>query len=105
MIGPVFKKKSVCEGYSKCLQQMLSLIGVESIIAFGGPSKEDGGHIWNQVLINNKWYNADVTAASYSYHHNDEIKTCLVEDAALLYKNDASISHVCNEDYVEQKIK
>lgn len=99
LIGPVLKGESVCEGYSKFLQQMLSLINIQSIIVQGGGAKEDGGHVWNQVLINNKWYNADVTAASYCLHHNEEIKTCLVNDDALLYKTTTSISHVCDENY------
>lgn len=99
LIGPVFNKKAVCEGYSKCLQQMLSLVGIDSIVVQGGGSKEEGGHVWNQVLIDNKWYNADVTAASYYFNHNEEIKTCLVKDDALLYRADTSISYVCDENY------
>lgn len=99
LIGPVFNGKSVCEGYSKFLQQMLSLIDVESIVVQGGGRKEEGGHVWNQVLIDGKWYNADVTAASYSLHHGEQVKTCLVNDNRLLYKTNSSISHICDEDY------
>ena len=99
LIGPVFNGKSVCEGYSKFLQQILSLIDIESIVVQGGGKKEDGGHVWNQVLIDDKWYNADVTAASFSFLHNEEINTCLVNDEALLYKTNSSTSHVCDEDY------
>ena len=99
LIGPVFNGKSVCEGYSKFLQQMLSLIDVESIVVQGGGRKEEGGHVWNQVLIDGKWYNADVTAASYSLHHGEQVKTCLVKDSGLLYKTNSSISHICDEDY------
>ena len=99
LIGPVFYKKSVCEGYSKYLQQLLSLIGIDSIIVQGGGKKEDGGHVWNQILIDGKWYNADVTAASYSINNNEEVRTCLVKDDLLLYKSNTSISHVCNENF------
>ena len=99
LIGPVFNGKSVCEGYSKFLQQMLSLIDVESIVVQGGGRKEEGGHVWNQVLIDGKWYNADVTAASYSLHHGEQVKTCLVNDNRLLYKTNSSISHFCDDDY------
>lgn len=95
----VFNKKSVCEGYSKLLEQMLSLIGIDSKIVQGGGKKEDGGHVWNQVNIDGKWYNADVTLASYSIHNNEEIKTCLVKDSSLLYKTNTSISSTCDEDY------
>ena len=99
LIGPVFNRKSVCEGYSKFLQQMLSLIDVQSIVVQGGGRKEEGGHVWNQVLIDGKWYNADVTAASYSIHHGEQVKTCLVNDNRLLYKTNSSILHICDEDY------
>ncbi|MBQ8132006.1 MAG: hypothetical protein IJ193_05910 [Bacilli bacterium] len=101
LIGPVFHKKGVCESYSKYLQQMLSLIDIDSIIVQGGGMKEEGGHDWNQVFMNGKWYNADVTAASYSIHHNEEVKTCLVKDSALLYKTNTSISHICDEDFMD----
>ena len=99
LIGPVFKGKSVCEGYSKFLQQLLSLIDIESIVVQGGGRKEEGGHVWNQVLIGGKWYNADVTAASYSIHHGEQVKTCLVKDNYLLYKTNSSISYICDENY------
>lgn len=79
--------------------QLLSLINIDSIIVQGGGSKKDGGHVWNQVFINNKWYNTDVTTASYQYHHNEEITTCLVKDDLIKYKADTSISHICNENY------
>lgn len=105
LIGPVFKGKAVCEGYSKFLQQMLSMINVESIVVQGGGRKEEGGHIWNQVLIDEKWYNIDVTAASYSIHHKEPVKTCLVKDDSILYKSNSPISHICDEDYEKKTIK
>ena len=57
------------------------------------------------MLIDNKWYNADITAELYSFHHNEEIKTCLVNDDALLYKTTTSISYECNENYNKGLIK
>ena len=97
--GPIFYNKGVCEGYSKYLQQMLSLIDIDSIIVQAGKKKEEDGHVWNQVFIDGNWYNADVTAASYSINHNEQVKTCLVRDDVLLYKTNSSISHTCNENY------
>lgn len=105
LIGPVFNNKAVCEGYSKLLQQMLSLIDVESIVVQGGGRKEEGGHVWNQVLIDGKWYNADVTVASNDIHQNKPIRTCLVRDDALLYKTHSAISEVCDEDYKTENNK
>ena len=104
LIGPVMNGVSVCEGYSKYLQQLLSLIGVESVVVSGGGIKEEGGHIWNQVNINNKWYNADVTLASYDLHNGNEIDTCLVKDDKLKYKSYSPISYECDEDYFDGKV-
>ena len=100
LIGPVLYNVGVCEGYSKFLQQMLSLIGVNSIVVQGGGTKEEGGHVWNQVLINNKWYNADVTVASYDIRQDKKVSTYLVKDSNLLYKTYTSISYKCNEDFL-----
>ena len=102
LIGPVLYNTGVCEGYSKFLQQMLSLIGVHSIVVQGGGKKEEGGHVWNQVLLNNKWYNADVTVASYDIKHDKEVSTYLVKDSNLLYKTYTSISYECNEDFYKK---
>lgn len=102
LIGSVLKGKSVCEGYAKYLQQLLCLIDVESIIVQGGGSKEEGGHVWNQVRINDKWYNADVTVASYCIDNNEEISTYLVKDDKLLCKATTSNSHKCDENFEEK---
>jgi len=99
LIGPVLCNVGVCEGYSKFLQQMLSLIGVKSIVVQGGGAKEEGGHVWNQIMLNNKWYNADVTVASYDIRHGKKVSTYLVKDSNLLYKTYTSISYKCNENF------
>lgn len=102
LIGSVLNGKSVCEGYSKYLQQLLSLIGVHAIAVGGGGNKEEGGHVWNQVRLNDKWYNADVTVASYCIDNNEEISTYLVKDDKLLYKATTSNSHKCDENFEEK---
>ena len=99
LIGPVLYGKSVCEGYSKFLQQMLSLIGIDALCVQGGGKKEEGGHIWNQVLIDGKWHDSDVTADSYRFHNNEEMKSQLVCDDAICYKTYSAISHICDENY------
>ncbi len=104
LIGSVLNGKAVCEGYSKYLQQLLSLINVETITVGGGGGKEEGGHVWNQVKINDKWYNADVTVASYCINNNEEISTYLVNDDKLLYKATTLNSHKCDDNFEEKII-
>lgn len=58
------KYRSVCSGYADILKNALSLIGVESTIDHGfieyNGSSYTGGHSWNKVKINGKWYFADL---------------------------------------------
>lgn len=55
--------KVVCEGYSKAFYLLLNAAGIKSNYVVGdgitGNSKE--GHAWNQVQIENEWYNVDLT--------------------------------------------
>ncbi len=54
---------AVCDGYSKAFELMTSLAGIEVNRVLGTASS--GGrivsHSWNQVKIDGKWYNMDVT--------------------------------------------
>lgn len=99
LVGGLFYNTCVCEGYSKVLQQALSLVGIECIVVGGGGAKKDGGHIWNQVKINDIWYNADVTYDSIQVHENKTIELCLVADDTLYYKTDYLIAKKCIENY------
>ena len=103
LIGSVLNCSAVCEGISKYLQQIISLIGLESIIVQSGGNKEDGGHVWNQVLINNKWYNVDVTAAIFDIINGQDVRTCLVKDSALLNISNSSVANVCEENFYQEK--
>ena len=97
LIGGLFKNTSVCEGYSKILQQALSLVNIESIVVGGGGLKEEDGHIWNQVKIDNDWYNVDVTYDSIQVHNNKPIKVCLVSDDEYYYKTKYLIAKKCDK--------
>lgn len=99
LIGPLFYKKSVCEGYSKLFQQVLSLLNVKSLIVSGGPGKVNGGHVWNQVEINGVWYNADVTAQSYAIHNNENWNMFLVEDKMCYYQSSSPFAQSCLSNY------
>ena len=99
LIGPLFHHKAVCEGYSKLFKQVLSLLEIESIIVSGGGTKEDGGHVWNQVKIENKWYNADVTAQNYSICNNENCNMFLVSNKKCKYKSLSPFAKNCWNDY------
>ena len=56
--------RAVCEGYSKAFQQMAESAGFE-VIKVNGIGVNSSGttetHAWNQVKVDGKWYNIDVT--------------------------------------------
>lgn len=57
--GTLIDKKAVCEGYSKTMQYLLRLVGIESI-SVNGYSK-NSLHEWCMVNIDDNWYHLDAT--------------------------------------------
>lgn len=50
---------AVCEGYAKAFQVLLNAAGIDCVYVVGKAS--GSGHAWNQVCIENQWYNVDLT--------------------------------------------
>lgn len=99
LIGSLFYKKAVCEGYSKLFQQILSILNIKSLVVSGGGRKVDGGHVWNQVEIDGVWYNADVTAQSYAVHNNENWNMFLREDKICRYQSSSPFAKKCLTNY------
>lgn len=57
--GPIIYAKSVCEGYSKAFSYLCQSVGIECICISG--TGNGGGHMWNMVKVDDKWYHMDVT--------------------------------------------
>lgn len=57
--GALVEGKAVCEGYSRAMQLLLSLVGTESTLVAG--EADSTGHMWNLVKIENVWYHLDAT--------------------------------------------
>ena len=58
-LGVLKYKTAVCAGYAKAFQLMCQLAGLECTYIVGDTPQ--GAHAWNQIKIDGKWYNADVT--------------------------------------------
>ncbi|MDO9260615.1 MAG: transglutaminase domain-containing protein [Flavobacteriaceae bacterium] len=66
------KRKTICGGYAELLSELCYWADIECEIIRGytkgidynGKPIEDPNHVWNAVLINNKWELIDVTWAS-----------------------------------------
>jgi hypothetical protein len=51
--------KGVCEAYAEAFKILMNAVGIECIMV---PGEAGGvGHVWNQVKVDGKWYNTDVT--------------------------------------------
>lgn len=98
LIGGLFNKTCVCEGYSKILQQALSLIDISSIVVGGNGKKEEGGHLWNQIKIEGIWYNADVSKDSILIHNQNDFECCLISDQ-LTYLTNYPIANECPKSF------
>lgn len=65
-VDPTLANRCVCAGYADILKNALDLVGVESIIDSGNArfnitrNEPTGGHEWNKVKIDGKWYYADL---------------------------------------------
>ena len=51
----------VCEGIAKAFKYLCDCVGICSGIVVGNTKGETTAHAWNQICIDNEWYNIDVT--------------------------------------------
>ena len=57
LVGFMENNKVVCDGYANAYSWMLMELGIDSYIVSGRGN--DGGHAWNKVCLNGRWYNVD----------------------------------------------
>lgn len=57
--GNVGKQGPVCEGYARAMKVLCDKVGIPCILVRGNAS--GGAHMWNNVMLNGKWYVVDVT--------------------------------------------
>lgn len=93
--GVLIDGKAVCYGYAVTLLYVLKYVGIEAKIVSGFGHKAP--HAWNQVRIDNVWYNTDLTADSDAVCEKRELLACLRNDEVFYshYKLN-SILDVCN---------
>ncbi len=79
---------AVCDGYSKAFLILCERAGLDAVRVTGTATNTSGvtsSHAWNQVKIDGKWYNVDVTwddpTASASYGDNLSYVFFLVPDS------------------------
>ncbi|MFA7031518.1 MAG: transglutaminase domain-containing protein [Candidatus Methanomethylophilaceae archaeon] len=60
IVGPLLYKKGVCEGISKMVNYICEMNEIDSKVMIG-ELEGKGPHAWNQIKIDEEWYNADFT--------------------------------------------
>ena len=110
--GGLLNNYSVCEGYSKILNEALTLVGIQSKYIKGQTSTKQKDnievkinekiynspvdlHVWNQVNIGGKWYNTDLTYDAVNIKDGRELDYCLQSDKEF-------INHYPTSRYVEK---
>ena len=62
--GALVNGNAVCEGYSRAMQLLCGTQGIDCHLVYGSASNNGVdyiGHMWNQIKIDGKYYNLDVT--------------------------------------------
>ena len=93
-------RSATCEGYSKLLFQLLNFAQIKNICVTGKDIGSNNLHVWNQVLIDQKWYNCDISNDASYIQQNRKPEFCLVSDKDLLCKTDALYAKKCYESYL-----
>lgn len=97
--GAILNKRCVCEGYAYALSQLLNLLDIknECVVGVDSNKKNKKMHIWNQVEINGRWYNCDITNDSVNIQENKKLEYCLLSDKEnFLYKCISSNAKECS---------
>ena len=55
----LFDGHGVCDGYAEAFKILMNSVGIECKVIYGRVG--NAGHAWNQVRLDGKWYNVDVT--------------------------------------------
>lgn len=101
LIGGLLQGKSMCGGYSEILRNVLSEVGIESVYISGEGKDKLGNHAWNQVKLDGKWYNVDLTNDRDNILDNTECQYFLKSDSEFKryeqYDVKSETLHQCDE--------
>ena len=63
--GTLLEGIGVCDGFTKSLQLIYNMAGIDSIIVLG--TLDNNPHAWNLVKLDDEWYNVDITSSRSIY--------------------------------------
>lgn len=107
LIGPLLENECVCEGYALALKQVLRCSGLEAQYIEGNvdkdemdPRRKNTSHAWNQVKIDGKWYNCDLTWDVGRIEARRELDYCLQSDEEFINHDiNCEGREICMESY------
>lgn len=109
--GVLIHGRAVCAGYALALEQCLKYVGIDAkyISGMAEVGEESGGHAWNQVCIDGKWYNADLTWDAQRIQRGMPLQYCLMGDKMFEKEHKASSDqddkiHKCDDDYLLNEV-
>ena len=108
-------RRCVCQGYALTFKMMCEMAGLNVIYVTGEGYSGGawGGHAWNQVRIDGKWYNVDVTwddpaspGKDFNNHSTNRHDYFLISDSTINRDHKATSSgrQSCPSDYDRVKI-
>lgn len=105
MYGALAKGKSVCEGISKTMQELLELVGIPTEMEIG--KFNNAFHAWNKVKLNGKWYYCDMTNDCSAIQNGQTPNFCLLGTKSMKEKfyEIAEEDNDSKEDFDQNKIK
>lgn len=66
---------SVCAGYAKTMQYLLTELGVKSHLLIGVVNESQGTHAWNMVMMDGEYYYIDATYGDPVSEDGEDLKT------------------------------
>ena len=87
LMSALYFKETVCNGYAMSMNYFCNALGIDCITV------TSSNHAWNRVLLNGKWFEADVTWYDVDVV-GDYWDTWLNKSTATFLKNDQQGSHV-----------
>ena len=90
--------RTTCQGYSMTAYKMFNMVGIENRIVIG--SINGVPHAWNEVNVDGKWYNIDITNDDYVGSYKYFLKSDATFMSSGFEKNSETEYQPCSEDYV-----
>lgn len=101
--GVLVENLGVCESYSEAFSLIAREARLSSVIVTG--TLQGGGHEWNRVLLDGKWYTLDVTNNDKEFGSNALFNISDEVAALLLKEDDESIMNEFLSQYTADDMK